>query len=130
MRKVALHACITLIVMIVSLMMFQGCAKKPVVQEDVARAPQAEKAVQAPRKIRPSGKTRGIRPNWGKRFRGSASTESGKAERLGYFVVSTPRDYVFMTFISIFDKYAVRAEDRDASTAMRSGSRITGDMMS
>ena len=33
--------------MIVSLMMFQGCAKKPVVQEDVARAPQAEKAVQA-----------------------------------------------------------------------------------
>jgi len=116
MRKVALHACITLIVMIVSLMMFQGCAKKPVVQEDVARAPQAEKAVQAPEEDQAVREDTGELAKLGKTVPEEAPPpKSGKAERLGYFVVSTPDgDYVFYDVHFDFDKYAVRAEDRDA----------------
>ena len=75
MRKVALHACITLIVMIVSLMMFQGCAKKPVVQEDVARAPQAEKAVQAPEEDQAVREDTGDLAKLGKTVLRCASTE-------------------------------------------------------
>jgi len=116
MRKVALRTSFALIVMIVTLMMFQGCAKSPVIQEDVARAPQADTAVQVPEGDQSAREDTGELAKLGKTVPDEAvPPKSGKSERLGYFVVSTPDgDYVFYDIHFDFDKYALRAEDRDA----------------
>ncbi len=114
MKKTALCTRFTLILLIVILMMFQGCAKKPVIQEDVARTPQVGTAEKAPdQTVR---EDTGELAKLGKTVSEEATPpKSGKSERLGYFVVSTPDgDYVFYDIHFDFDKYALRAEDRDS----------------
>jgi len=114
MKKVAFHSSFALIVLIAALVMFQGCARKPVVQEDVTRAPQVGTAEQAPDQS--AREDTGELAKLGKTVPEEATPpKSGKSERLGYFVVSTPDgDYVFYDVHFDFDKYALRAEDRDA----------------
>ena len=95
------------------LVMFQGCAKEPLIKEDVIRTPQADVAPQGEQtspadtgELAKLGKTV---PNEG------APSQNAKSERLGYFVVTTPTgDYVFYDIHFDFDKYNLRAEDRDA----------------
>jgi peptidoglycan-associated lipoprotein len=95
------------------LVMFQGCAKEPVLQEDVTRPPQADVAPQGDQS---SPADTGELANLGKTVPEEAAPSQGtKSDRLGYFVVTTPTgDYVFYDIHFDFDKYSLRAEDRDA----------------
>lgn len=93
------------------LVMFQGCAKEQVVKEDVAR-PQATKAPVDQSSAADTGELARL----GKTVPEEGTSAKGaKSERLGYFVVSTPKgDYVFYDVHFDFDKYTLRAEDREA----------------
>jgi peptidoglycan-associated lipoprotein len=109
MIKDAMRIGFAMIMIMGMLVMFQGCAKEPVVKEDVAKAPQADISAQNPADTGELAKLGKTVPEEG------ASAKSGKSERLGYFTVTTPKgDYVFYDIHFDFDKYTLRAEDREA----------------
>lgn len=100
-----------MIVIMGMLVMFQGCAKEQVVKEDVARPSQVNKAPSD----QPSSADTGELARLGKTVPEEGAAAKGKSERLGYFVVTTPQgDYTFYDIHFDFDKYNLRAEDRDA----------------
>jgi peptidoglycan-associated lipoprotein len=112
MIKNAVRIGFAMIVIMGMLAIIQGCAKEQVVKEDVARTPQASTTPGD----QSSGADTGELASLGKTVPEEGSSAKGaKSERLGYFVVSTPKgDYIFYDVHFDFDKYNLRAEDRDA----------------
>lgn len=102
-----------MIVIMGMMMLFQGCAKEPLIKEDVAGKPPV--ATKAPGDQSSSADT-GELAKLGKTVPEEGTpAKNAKSERLGYFVVTTPQgDYVFYDVHFDFDKYNLRAEDRDA----------------
>lgn len=102
--------CNGLIMMVILglLMLFTGCATEPVVKEDVTK-PQTPVAA---KKAQPSKADTGELAKVAKAVPDEGTpAEATKSARVGYFTVG---DYTFYDVHFDFDKYALRADDRDA----------------
>lgn len=107
--KRSLRNGLIMIVLLGLLMFFGGCAKEPVVKEEVTK-PQKPAATKTVKPKADTGELATIAkavPDEG------TPAQTTGSERLGYFKVG---DYIFYDVHFDFDKYALRADDRDALT--------------
>jgi peptidoglycan-associated lipoprotein len=107
--KRSLRNGLIMIVMLGLMMIFGGCAKEPVVKEEVTK-PQKPAATKTVKPKADTGELATIAkavPDEG------TPSQTAGSERLGYFKVG---DYIFYDVHFDFDKYALRPDDRDALT--------------
>lgn len=112
MRENILRLGLVMALIVGLLLMVSGCAKEPVIKQDVSGISQTDKTAQAPSE----GTDTGELAKLGKAVSEEATPPKGDAaKRLGYFVVSTPNgDYTFYDVHFDYDKYNLSAEDREA----------------